>query len=249
MLRLRSAQVASTSLSTGNPDNAKLITQNIQPLITPLSFDSSLFGYSVGKCLAAETWSESEFLEAAKSYRLVYLFSEEPLDFKSTQIQPVDLRLTFFKNLKRLNANTSEIYPYSGELTENLLSLALDSGTFSRFLTDQRFVNREFEKLYQLWIEKALSQHEVLLAKNQAGFVSCEVAENEAQIGLIAVQKAQRGKGWGKKLIQAAENFAIQKGAQTMTIGTQVANLPASGLYHSMGYQLIQRQFIYHFWR
>lgn len=202
----------------------------------------------MGKCLADEDWSELEFLEAAKSYRLVYLFSEVPLDFKSTQIQSVDLRLTFFKNLKGQNPNTTEIYPYSGELSENLLTLALESGGFSRFHTDPRFINREFEKLYRLWIEKALAQQEVLIAEELAGFVTCEVLENEAQIGLIAVRKDHRGKGWGKRLIQAAENFAIQKGAQSMTIGTQTANFPASALYHSMGYQVVQRQFIYHYW-
>ena len=219
-----------------------------QPLIIPLPFDSSLFGYSVGKCLADDTWFESEFLKAAKSYRLVYLFSDELLDFRTLKIQPIDLRLTFFKNLKGRNADNAEIQPYSGPLTETLQALAFESGVFSRFHTDPNFVNREFEKLYRLWIEKALAQHEVLLAKDQAGFVSCKVAEFDAQIGLIAVQTAHRGKGWGKKLIQSAENFAIQKGAQTMTIGTQAANLPASSLYHSMGYQLIEKKFIYHYW-
>lgn len=217
-------------------------------MITALPFDSSLFGYAVGKYLADEGWSEPEFLEAAKSYKLVYLFSDEALDFSSSQIFPVDIRLTFFKNLKRLNTNTQEIYPYSGALTESLLNLALESGVYSRFHTDPRFINQEFEKLYQLWIEKALAQQEVLIAEDQAGFVTCAVSEDNAQIGLIAVQKGQRGKGWGKKLIQTAENLAILKGAQAMTIGTQASNLPASALYHSIGYQVVQRQFIYHYW-
>lgn len=202
----------------------------------------------MGKCLADEAWSESEFLEEAKSFKLVYLFSDEALDFRSSQIFPVDLRLTFFKNLKRLNTNTSEIYLYSGALTESLLNLALESGVYSRFHTDPRFVNSEFEKLYQLWIEKGLAQHEVLIAKDHAGFVSFNLSEHNAQIGLIAVQKDQRGKGLGRNLILMAENFAIQKGAQTMTIGTQAANLPASALYRSLGYQLVQQQFIYHYW-
>ena len=217
-------------------------------MITPLSFDSSLFGYEVGKCLADEAWSEPSFLEAAKSYRLVYLFSDELLDFRSPKIQPVDLRLTFFKNLKRRNAENAEIQPYSGPLSEILQALAFESGVYSRFHTDPRFINREFEKLYQLWIEKALTQQEVLLAKDQAGFVSCSVDGYDAQIGLIAVQKNHRNKGWGKKLIQSAENFAIQKGSQTMTIGTQATNLAASSLYHRMGYQLIEKKFIYHYW-
>ncbi len=249
-------------LTTGQSDNStyfdKLNTSaqyrrpNIQAtrqlMITSLPFDSSLFGYSVGKCLADDAWSEFEFLKAAKSYRLVYLFSDEPLDFRSLKIQPVDLRLTFFKNLKRRNVENAEIQPYSGSLSETLQALAFESGVYSRFHTDPRFVNREFEKLYQLWIEKALTRQEVLIAKDQAGFVSCSVDGYDAQIGLIAVQKNHRNKGWGKNLILAAENFALQKGACTMTIGTQAANLPASVLYQSIGYQLIEKNFIYHYW-
>jgi len=199
--------------------------------------------------LIDEAWSESEFLEASKSYRLIYLFSDEPLDFRSSQIFPVDLRLTFFKNLKRRNVENAEIQPYSGPLSETLQALAFESGVYSRFHTDPRFVNREFEKLYQLWIEKALTRQEVLIAKDQAGFVSCAIDGYDAQIGLIAVQKNHRNKGWGKNLILAAENFALQNGARAMTIGTQAANLPASAFYHSMGYQLIERKFIYHYWR
>ncbi|MFL0682730.1 MAG: GNAT family N-acetyltransferase [Algoriphagus aquaeductus] len=244
-------------MTTGQRDNVtkeqptsdRQVLQPQKPMITPLPFDSSLFGYAVGKCMVGEEWSQSDFLEAARSFRLVYLFSEEPLPIENSPIQPIDLRLTYFKNLKRQNANSAEIHSYAGTLTENLLNLALESGVFSRFHTDPNFVNLEFEKLYQRWIEKALTQHEVLLAKNQAGLVTCSIAEHDAQIGLIAVQKDQRGKGWGKKLIQAAENFAIQKEAQTMTIATQAANLPASALYKSLGYQLIERKYIYHFWR
>ena len=202
----------------------------------------------MGKCQIDESWIESDFLKEAKHFKLVYLFSDESLHFENSLIQPVDLRLTYFKNLKRLNADNPDVHPFSGPMTESLLSLAMESGIFSRFHTDPKFVNQEFEKLYQIWIEKAMIQNEVLLAKSQAGFVTCSIAECDAHIGLIAVKKDQRGKGWGKKLIQAAENFAIKKGAQTMTIGTQSANLPASMLYQSAGYQLIRSQFVYNYW-
>jgi dTDP-4-amino-4,6-dideoxy-D-galactose acyltransferase len=217
-------------------------------LITPLPFDSSLFGYPVGKCQIDESWIESDFLKEAKHFKLVYLFSDAPFEFKQAQLFPVDVRLSFVKSLEYSISSDTSITLYNGDLTEGLLSLALESGVYSRFYTDPRFVHGEFEKLYRRWIEKEVSQNQVLLAKNQTGFVSCEVINKEAQIGLIAVNKDQRGKGWGKKLVQAAENFAIQKGAQTMTIGTQAANLPASALYQSMGYQLIERKYIHHYW-
>nr|WP_255502196.1 GNAT family N-acetyltransferase [Algoriphagus sp. AK58] len=92
-----------------------------------------------------------------------------------------------------------------------------------------------------------MANKEVLLAQNQAGFVSCSISGKMAQIGLIAVDKNQRGKGLGKKLVRAAEDFALQSGAQTMTIGTQQANVPASRLYQSLGYELVERMYVYHY--
>jgi dTDP-4-amino-4,6-dideoxy-D-galactose acyltransferase len=216
-------------------------------MITPLPFDSTLFGYPVGKCQVDESWNKTKLLEQATHYRVVYIFSKFQLELASKHFLLADIKLTFSKNLHGIHSTDPEICPYFGELTDQLLNLALESGVYSRFHTDPGFVGGEYEKLYQLWIEKALANKEVLLAENQAGFVSCSISGKLAQIGLIAVDKSQRGKGWGKKLVLAAEDFALQKGAQSMIIGTQQANIPASTLYQRLGYELVERIYIYHY--
>jgi dTDP-4-amino-4,6-dideoxy-D-galactose acyltransferase len=216
-------------------------------LITPLSFDSALFGYSVGKCQADESWNQAEFLVEAKEFDLVYIFSKSPLAIDSDRFLLADTKLTFAKSLEISKDSDPNIQPFSGELSESLINLALESGVYSRFKTDSGFRLGEYEKLYRLWIKQALDQKEVLLAKDQAGFVSCHIAREKAQIGLIAVDQSQRGQGWGKRLVQAAEAFAIENHAQEMYIGTQEANVPAVRLYQSLGYHLAERIYVYHF--
>jgi dTDP-4-amino-4,6-dideoxy-D-galactose acyltransferase len=216
--------------------------------ITPLPFDSSLFGYPVGKCQLDEFWDEADFLNEAKEFRLVYIFSRKPVPIHSGCIHLADIRLTFGKELRHFESTDILISPYSGELTKVLLDLALESGVYSRFHTDPAFDQEEYKKLYTLWIKNALENQEVLLAERMAGFVSCQLSEEKAQIGLIAVAQNRRGQGWGKKLVRAAEALAFENGARYMTIGTQQVNVPATSLYQSVGYKEIDRVWVYHWW-
>lgn len=218
-------------------------------MITPLPFDSDLFGYPVGKCQIGETWSEARFMDKVKDYQLVYIFSESPLAVTSPHLRRADIKLTFQKDLTQVNSPDSDIHPYSGDLTDTLLDLALESGICSRFKTDPGFRNGEYKKLYSLWIKNAINQHEVWVADRMTGFVSCHLSGEKAQIGLIAIDKSRRGEGWGRKLVLAAENFALNKEAKSMTIGTQEANIPAASLYRSLNYRLVERVFVYHYWQ
>lgn len=217
-------------------------------MIEHLPFDSSLFGYPVGKCLAGEFWDERNFFEDASDFELVYIFSKKPLKFCSDKIALADIKLTFEKLLVDSVLEDPSIQNYTGPLSDQLLDLAIESGIYSRFHTDPGFKKREFEKLYQIWIQSAVDRQEVLLAEDCSGFVSCTVSENTAQIGLIAVDKNHRGKGWAKRLMHAAERKALLQGAETLIVSTQELNIPASTLYKSLGYELKERMYIYHFW-
>lgn len=202
----------------------------------------------MGKCVADKTWNEQDFLMQAEAFRLVYLFSRRPLTLNSDRIQDADIKLTFFKDLNNSVAADPGIVPCSGLFSDQLFSLSLESGIFSRFATDPNFRDSEFEKLYKIWIQNALDRKEVLIADDFSGFVSCAVSENTAQIGLIAVDKNQRGKGWAKRLMHAAERKALFQGAKNVTVSTQEMNIPAATLYESLGYELSDKTYIYHFW-
>jgi dTDP-4-amino-4,6-dideoxy-D-galactose acyltransferase len=216
--------------------------------LTSLPFDSALFGYPVGKCILRNDWNEALFLEQAGDYQLVYIFSDTAIDVLSQSISLADVRLTFEKKLNSFLEKEAAIQPYTGTATDKLMALTLESGTFSRFKTDPGFVREEYEKLYRLWISNALGRKEVLVAEDLAGFVTCHTSEKESNIGLIAVDPNKRGVGWGKRLVRAAENFAYERGALTLRIGTQEANAPAVALYQSLDYHVTERCFIYHYW-
>ena len=217
-------------------------------MLTHLPFDSELFGYPVGKYEVTKNWDQDEFLKQTPSFQLEYLISEHELDIKSKYIQLMDVKLVFEKALKSESTFTDNIELYQGQLTEDLISLALASGEYSRFKVDPRLDQGEFEKLYQIWITKALQKREVLVYGALEGMVTCSVEGELGQIGLIAVKASSRGKGIGEKLLKKAESWAFEKGARKMKIPTQKANTPALNLYKKMGYKSASQTNIYHYW-
>jgi dTDP-4-amino-4,6-dideoxy-D-galactose acyltransferase len=48
--------------------------------------------------------------------------------------------------------------------------------------------------------------------------------------------------------MKAAERKAFLQGAKSLSVSTQEINIPASKLYKSLGYELIDRIFVYHYW-
>jgi ribosomal protein S18 acetylase RimI-like enzyme len=225
-------------------------------MILPLPFDSDLFGYPVGKFFWAPSNDESQFLSEAEHFQLVYIFSKTPLSFSSQDILHVDTKLTYLKTLDNLQS-TEEIKlleknsktKMDPHIQEVLHFLALESGAFSRFKTDPRLRQGEFEKLYRLWIKKAMSEGNILMAPEMAGMITFDIKGPNAQIGLIAVHPDHRRKSWGKNLVLAAETQAAAQGAISMLIPTQEANVPAVKLYSDLGYQLYERSYLYHFWK
>ena len=160
----------------------------------------------------------------------------------------VDTKVTFQKSLTPIQSN-EVIQKYESSIVEKeLVELAYLSGTFSRFKTDSRLQNQEFEKLYMLWISSAFEKKQVLVAPEKAGMITYSVENELGRIGLIAVSKKHQGQGWGKKLVQAAECRCQQEGAIEMLIPTQESNIPACKLYQSLGYQRVERLFVYHWW-
>lgn len=65
----------------------------------------------------------------------------------------------------------------------------------------------------------------------------CKNGEN-ALLGSVVIDSAERGKGFGKEMLKAATSFAFEKlGAREVTIGVFEENLGALMLYKSLGFK------------
>lgn len=202
----------------------------------------------MAKVIVENNFDELHFLKQAENFQLVYLFSDQPIEFESKNIIEVDKKITFKKDVSDA-FNDAGIQIYSGLLTDNLLQLAFQSGEYSRFKTDPRLSGEEFKSLYKIWISKALTTRSLLVTEDQSGMITFTISGEYLNIGLIAVEQHGRGKGIGKKLMRAVEQKAVELGIKYIVVPTQENNISACKFYQSLGYLEVEKTYVYHWWR
>jgi dTDP-4-amino-4,6-dideoxy-D-galactose acyltransferase len=240
------------------------------PPFVELTWDSDFFGFPVAKVVAElDDWSLNKTLAGARAagIRLLYYLSIEDHPVPSRLLKEftgalVDRRVTFGKAgpgpaCPALSSSWSicefpQVLP-----TQELLELAVAAGAFSRFAVDPRIPRSQCAKLYESWMQQSClgEMADCVLGAFEAGpfspclgMITLAFAEDEARIGLIAVQAKARGKGIGSALIQAAHRKMAERGICRAVVITQLANVPACRLYERCGYRICDVQNYYHFW-
>lgn len=74
------------------------------------------------------------------------------------------------------------------------------------------------------------------------GFTLCRRVGPEAELLLIGVPPAARGKGYGRELLSAARRDAQIRGADALFLEVREDNNPALGLYRRRGFVAIGRR-------
>lgn len=194
--------------------------------------------------------------------RLVYWPATENCEnsvLKDFHGRLVDKKTTLITNLQAIQPTQNELYdlisPYkSSSPNKDLEHLAIQSGAASRFATDPNLPQESLEKIYLAWIKNSVAKEicsETLVLKIDntiCGFITLGEKNQRGDIGLIAVDAAARGKGYGKQLIRAAQNWFIKKNYTLGQVVTQGDNKAALNLYASCGYSIESSQQYYHFW-
>ncbi len=75
-----------------------------------------------------------------------------------------------------------------------------------------------------------------------AGYIGMYDLIDEVSIINVAVDPECRGCGYGKKLMQAAEDFAREHGCASITLEVRESNTPARVLYEKTGYRIFGTQ-------
>jgi len=225
-----------------------------------LDWDSQFFEQKVAELIlnANDISNLKQYLLNAKEdgIQLLYLKYKRKIDLDNFTFQLVDEKVTFKKEIIESTTLSNNIQSFTENEPNNALyEYAILSGQFSRFKMDDKIEDSKFEELYKIWIRNSVNRKfakEVLvytIEQEIAGMITIGAIDNtSAHIGLIAVGKNYQGKGIGKALIKASENWSLQQGYTSLQVVTQAANTSAMQLYKAANYVLVDTSFVYHVW-
>ena len=156
---------------------------------------------------------------------------------------------------KLANDDIGDIVQFTGSApTKELITLAYDSGTYSRFNTDQKLSENQFKAMYKAWIENSVNGKAAdatyVIYENEkiiAMFTWKKINKTTGDIGLLAVSSDYRGQGLGRQSLEKAKLIAAQQSLDRITVVTQQLNVPACKLYESVGFQISRKNKFFHF--
>jgi dTDP-4-amino-4,6-dideoxy-D-galactose acyltransferase len=238
----------------------------LESIVKISEWDSGFFGYNIAS-VKPSGLINSDLVTVIKDLRkknvkLIYFFVNHDDEISNKSIKNasgflVDEKVTFCTKIIKQNviSGSDFVVPYNlNYSSEKLKLLALQSGAFSRFNIDSNFHNNEYQKLYLEWIEKSVRKEisDIVLVykeeNDEKGFITLAVRNDIGSIGLIAVDEKERGKSIGKKLVNEAFIYFIERNIESVEVVTQKANDGACKFYKSLGFEIKSIVNVYHLW-
>lgn len=231
-------------------------------MIKTLNWDSNFFNFSVG--IIKTDGNNVDFKNIKKNasdFKLIYIFSEKPLNFKELVL--VDIKVVFCKKINYMESLLKNekivITDYDKDLHnyEKLLQLAYLSGEYSRFKIDDNFPRSAFNSLYKKWLDNSLNNKiadKVYITTPTSsiipnGFISFKVIAKTCIIGLISVDINTQKSGIGKTLINKVEEYCFINKIENIEVATQMANFGANKFYKKCNFKIKSKTYIYHLWQ
>ena len=226
-------------------------------IVKPLSWDSAFFNLKIGE-LQLEQDAVAGTID--EDFDLIYVKSSEEiaLNLSNYSAKYSEVKVVFEKRGITAHANSSTtIFDvlHTEYKVDDLYELAVESGRYSRFAMDPLFTEINFRKLYRTWIDNSLNKTFAdgflvdYVKKEIRGFVTYQIKETKAVIGLIATSPKYQGQGVGTQLIKAVESRLAAQGITTLQIPTQLKNEGACNFYKKLGYSPVETTYLKHYWR
>ncbi|MEK7478863.1 MAG: GNAT family N-acetyltransferase [Patescibacteria group bacterium] len=245
-------------------------------MIKELDWDSKFFGFKIGSCQgrSLEEKGMDEFIKEFGDKKLdcAYIFCDEKDlicqkfgEGEYSLIFPVDGHVKYElskkdwvvdKKPKAVPGKYSVIN--GGDKNEvntvkEIELLSEDTALVSRFYIDPK-LRPQARAMYKIWVDNILNDKNGLTTVNIVdsqitGMVACLLKDDVGVVELVKVKAGFEGMGIAGKLMECAINALFERGAEKISVTTQIGNEPARHLYERSGFQLKQTTKIYHWWK
>ncbi len=224
--------------------------------LTELQWDSAFFGMKISRIDVCESKDVNVISrDVLCKNDLVYIFAKPGIGVNVDGSKLVDRKLIYWKNIAEVTA-CRNVKPFEGSVpSDDLYSLSLQSGIYSRFKLDTNFPEGSYERLYCRWIEQSVNGAfaDVVLCyyaeEKIAGMVTVSVKDGIGVIGLVAVDSSYRKAGVGSELLRAVDTYLYERKIYRVEVATQYDNKNACAWYEKNGYAVKEQTDIYHWWK
>lgn len=105
------------------------------------------------------------------------------------------------------------------------------------FVVEQPFI--EGERIEPAGVREYMQKGKFLVAEDAAGLAGCvyvELRGERGYLGLLGVEPQRQGRGLGRRLMDAAENYFRAAGCQAIDLRIISPRTPLPAFYEHMGY-------------
>lgn len=223
------------------------------------SFDSRIFGFKVAKILKfnhEDSYPElrnevkklkkelmksdvryAVFRAPSNNFPLIHVLGQE-------EFLLVDGLLNLSVEADNLKKQTSndEIKKASRSDLNSLENITSGLYSMSRIFNDPIIPNKKAIKFYKEWIRNSILEEAtdlVLTWKSEGELLGYISLKKIGQISLLGVSAKARGKGIAKKLVASSLNYFKELKVKTVTVETQMGNIPALRVYQDCGFKIV----------
>jgi dTDP-4-amino-4,6-dideoxy-D-galactose acyltransferase len=228
-------------------------------MINYLYWDSNFFEIKVGEITLINKNLHLLNNLCIEDYDLVYLFNKSDHSIQQfVSIAPIDTKVNYeikIQSIKLSKINNVECLSEFNQIElENLFSLTLASGKYSRFNVDSNFPENSFNKLYNQWFVNSLHNidKKILIVRENntiVGILILNLKNSTSVIEILAVDKNATRKGFASALAQEAIHISMQQNKRSVIVSTQKNNVTANLFYTSIGFKKTEEIEIYHLWK
>lgn len=213
-------------------------------------FDSEIFGFKVAKINDLENGSVQDLISdllknnikyatfriSSSKYSLINYLEKSGFVLVDGLIS-----LALIKSEIHTEISTSEIRQANINDLEKLKYLTSELFLTSRVMNDSVIPRSKAKQFYVKWIEnsvKAKIADSVMIYEEKGEILGYITLHRKGQIPLLGVSKEARGKGVGRKLVNAALMEFKSWGTEVVSVDTQIDNISALRLYQSSGFKI-----------
>lgn len=235
-------------------------------VIDNLDWDTDYFGIKCGKIsIRTNEFDVKSLVSKCNEFDFVSIqnignsteINRKIACFKGAFLADINIQFEKKISIKQEDEKSIVIIAAEDVKTEKINKIDIEENDFkySKFVCDPFFKKKKGYLVYKEWLRNACGKKNkyFVFFKDDKGcivaYILFSAMEKTGTIELVKVDKEYQGKNIAKKMISAIEMYLYQQDFSVLKVGTQLNNIPAINLYHSVGFKEISRTSVYHFWK